>query len=264
MRPQNVIPEYDLYLFDFDNTLFDTSYGIGVMLRNALPAIGIEYDETRFTDYLGMSIDDIFDSYAKDASTYDEYCRRIYEVVNSDSYVGARPFPDALVVLMELKARGKRIGIVSGKMRYKIEALLEANGLRDIPETVVGWDDTDRHKPEPDPIALGFSRFDVPLERSVYVGDSANDTGAANAFGMDCIIVNRPNGMGMPGLPCTYEVASLEEILRSDHSLARHPDDELPGLLDTRLGCPGEVLDGLLVIHPYLSRQRQRGEVVHG
>lgn len=253
MRPQSIIPEYDLYLFDFDNTLFDTSYGIGVMLRNALPAIGIEYDETRFTDYLGMSIDDIFDSYAKDASTYEEYCRRIYEVVNSDSYVGARPFPDALVALKELKSRGKRIGIVSGKMRYKIEALLEANGLRDIPETIVGWDDTDRHKPEPDPIALGFSRFDVPLERSVYVGDSANDTGAANAFGMDCIIVNRPNGMGMPGLPCTYEVSSLEEILRSDQALARQSHDELPGLIDASLGSLRKQTDGLFVVHLDLS-----------
>ena len=33
--------EYGLYLFDFDNTLYDTKAGIEAILRAALPALGI-------------------------------------------------------------------------------------------------------------------------------------------------------------------------------------------------------------------------------
>ncbi len=141
--------EYDLYLFDFDNTLFDTRAGIEAIFVNGLPAIGIEYDRSQFKDYLGMSIDEIFDNFAEDPDTYDEYIRKVNEVIMSDAYRGAVPYPDAETVLRELRARGKDIGIASGKASFKIEALLEDAGLRDIPSVIVGWFETERHKPDP-------------------------------------------------------------------------------------------------------------------
>ena len=53
--------EYDLYLFDFDNTLYDTSAGIHRILEEVLPVIGVDYRREEFTRYLGMSMEDIFD-----------------------------------------------------------------------------------------------------------------------------------------------------------------------------------------------------------
>lgn len=204
--------EYELYLFDFDNTLFDTRAGIEAILRAALPALGVEYDPSKFNDYLGMSMDEVFDRNSIDPACYEEFRRRFFEVVRSDAYRGAVPFPDAEAALRGLKARGKRIGIVSGKMRYKIENLLADCGLSDMPEIIIGWDETVRHKPDPDPIALGFSYFDVPKERTLYVGDSANDSVASAAFGVDCAIVDRGDGVA-DSLDCTYHLSSLEELL---------------------------------------------------
>lgn len=205
---------YDLYLFDFDNTLFDTRAGIEAILRAALPAIGIEYDPSRFNDYLGLSMDDLFDRNAIDPACYEEFKEKFFEVVRSDAYRGAKPFPDAERTLRELKARGKRIGIVSGKMRYKIENLLADCGLSDMPEIIIGWDETVRHKPYPDPIALGFSYFDIPKERTLYVGDSSSDSDASAAFGIDCAIVDRGDDVSGT-LDCTYRISSLEELLDS-------------------------------------------------
>ncbi len=205
--------EYDLYLFDFDNTLFDTRAGIEAIFVNGLPAIGIEYDRSQFKDYLGMSIDEIFDNFAEDPDTYDEYIRKVNEVIMSDAYRGAVPYPDAETVLRELRARGKDIGIASGKASFKIEALLEDAGLRDIPSVIVGWFETERHKPDPQPIEYAFSHFDVPKDRTVYIGDSPNDSLAATAFGVDCIIVDRHDGNGPGNIPCTFTVESLTEIL---------------------------------------------------
>ncbi|MDO5861738.1 MAG: HAD hydrolase-like protein [Thermoplasmata archaeon] len=205
--------EYDLYIFDFDNTLFDTRQGIDAILSCALPAIGIEYEPSQFTKYLGMNIDQVFERYSNDPNAYDEFCRRFYSVVNSDAYRGAVPFPEAESTLRGLKARGKHVGIASGKKRYKIETLLSDRGMDDIPETIVGWDETELHKPEPDPIALAFSAFDVPKDRTLYIGDSPNDSLASQAFGVDCAIVNRHNELSVDGIPCTYEIESLSELL---------------------------------------------------
>lgn len=204
--------EYGLYLFDFDNTLYDTKAGIEAILRAALPTLGIEYDPSDFNDYLGMSMDEVFDRNAVDPASYEEFRNKFFEVVRSDAYRGAVPFPDAETTVRELKARGKRIGIVSGKMRYKIENLLTECDLSYIPEVIIGWDETVRHKPDPDPIALGFSYFDVPKEDTLYVGDSANDSLASDAFGIDCAIVDRGDGVA-DTLDCTYTLESLEELL---------------------------------------------------
>ena len=205
--------EYRLYLFDFDNTLYDTNEGIREILRNALPMVGVEYDDSRFGEFSGLSMDQVFERYVGDWSLYDRYREEFMRIVRSDVYMTGVPFPETEHVLRELRSRGKRIGIVSGKMSFKIENLMGRDGMLDLVETIVGYGDTERHKPFPDPIELALSRFDIPKGDVLYVGDSPNDSGAAINAGIDCAIVNRHNGLTTDGLECTYELDSLEGLL---------------------------------------------------
>lgn len=206
--------EYALYLFDFDNTLFDTRCGIEAILREALPVLGVDYGPDSFDECLGLTMDQVYDRYmGDDRSRYRDFERSFMSVVMSDAYLGAPPFPETARVLESLRARGKRIGVVSGKKAYKIVNLLRANGLDGYPETVVGFDETDRHKPFPDPILKGMSFFDVPKDETVYVGDSPNDALAAEAAGVDCVIVDRHNQLSVEGIECTCQVDSLDELI---------------------------------------------------
>lgn len=206
--------EYTLYLFDFDNTLFDTRCGIEAILREALPVLGVEYGPDSFDECLGLTMDQVYDRYmGDDRSRYRDFERSFMSVVMSDAYLGAPPFPETARVLESLRARGKRIGVVSGKKAYKIVNLLRANGLDGYPETVVGFDETERHKPFPDPILRGMSSFDVLKDETVYVGDSPNDALAAEAAGVDCVIVDRHNQLSVEGIECTCQVDSLDELI---------------------------------------------------
>lgn len=205
--------DYSLYLFDFDNTLYDTNEGIREILRHALPMVGVEYDDSRFPEFSGLSMDQVFDRFVGSRELYDRYRDEFMRIVRSDVYLSGSPFPETESVLRELADRGKRIGIVSGKMSYKIRNLMERDGMLDLVEVVVGYGDTERHKPFPDPIYLALSHFDVPKGDVLYVGDSPNDSGAAMNAGIDCAIVNRHNGLTPDGLECTYEVGSLTDLL---------------------------------------------------
>ena len=206
--------EYALYLFDFDNTLFDTRCGIEAILSEAFPVLGVEYGPDSFDECLGLTMDQVYDRYmGDDRSRYRDFERSFMSVVMSDAYLGAPPFPETARVLESLRARGKRIGVVSGKKAYKIVNLLRANGLDGYPETVVGFDETERHKPFPDPILKGMSSFDVPKDETVYVGDSPNDALAAEAAGVDCVIVDRHNQLSVEGIECTCQVDSLDELI---------------------------------------------------
>lgn len=203
--------EYSLYLFDFDNTLFDTRKGIEAILSAALPMIGVEYDDKRFDECLGLSMDQVYDRYCPDRSLFERYQKEFMRIVNSDAYLGAEPFPETEHVLRTLRNKGKHIGIVSGKKRFKIENLLKANGMDDIPETIVGFDETPEHKPSPQPIFLGMGHFNIPSEDTIYVGDSPNDALAARNAGLDCAIVDR---RGDADIPCgSVRIGSLEEII---------------------------------------------------
>lgn len=205
--------EYSLYLFDFDNTLYDTNEGIREILRHALPMVGVEYDDSMFGEFTGLSMDQVFERYVGDWSLYDRYKDEFMRIVRSDVYMTGTPFPETERVLRELRNRGRRLGIVSGKMSFKIENLMGRDGMLDMIETIVGYGDTERHKPFPDPIELAVSRFNVPKEDVLYIGDSPNDSGAAINAGIDCAIVNRHNGFTPDGLECTYELDSLEGLL---------------------------------------------------
>ena len=205
--------EYSPYLFDFDNTLYDTNEGIREILRHALPMVGVEYDDSMFGEFTGLSMDQVFERYVGDWSLYDRYKDEFMRIVRSDVYMTGTPFPETERVLRELRNRGRRLGIVSGKMSFKIENLMGRDGMLDMIETIVGYGDTERHKPFPDPIELALSRFNVPKEDVLYIGDSPNDSGAAINAGIDCAIVNRHNGLTPDGLECTYELDSLEGLL---------------------------------------------------
>lgn len=205
--------EYSLYLFDFDNTLYDTNEGIREILRHALPMVGVEYDDSMFGEFTGLSMDQVFERYVGDWSLYDRYKDEFMRIVRSDVYMTGTPFPETERVLRELRNRGRRLGIVSGKMSFKIENLMGRDGILDMIETIVGYGDTERHKPFPDPIELALSRFNVPKEDVLYIGDSPNDSGAAINAGIDCAIINRHNGLTPDGLECTYELDSLEGLL---------------------------------------------------
>ena len=121
--------EYSLYLFDFDNTLYDTNEGIREILRHALPMVGVEYDDSMFGEFTGLSMDQVFERYVGDWSLYDRYKDEFMRIVRSDVYMTGTPFPETERVLRELRNRGRRLGIVSGKMSFKIENLMGRDGM---------------------------------------------------------------------------------------------------------------------------------------
>ncbi len=206
--------DYELYIFDFDNTMFDTSIGLAAILNNAFPPVGLQYDESMFQDLVGMTMEQIFDKFVGDESKRDIFYEKFREVVHSDAYLKGAPFPDTKETFEELMRRGKRIAIASGKFRFKILKLMEVHGMAHlIPEVVIGYHDTERHKPDPDPILKAMSYFDLPEETIVYVGDSPHDALAARNAGVDSVIVNRHNGLTPDGIECTWEISSLKELL---------------------------------------------------
>jgi len=90
-------------------------------------------------------------------------------------------------VLLRLHEGGRRLGVVTAKRRSTVELAFARVPVAHLFETVVGGDETERHKPDPEPLLLAAERMGADPKECAYVGDSPFDMQAARAAGMRAI-----------------------------------------------------------------------------
>jgi len=105
-----------------------------------------------------------------------------YNEVHHD--VLMRPYPAAREGARALRARGLPLGIVTSKRRAGALRALRLYDVEPLFPVVVALEDTERHKPAPDPLLAGARQLGLPPASVLYVGDSVYDVRAAQAAGM--------------------------------------------------------------------------------
>ena len=98
------------------------------------------------------------------------------------------PFPGVPETLDALRAGGLRLAVVTSKVSWGATAELTRTGLLDRFAAVVGADDCERHKPEPEPLFTAMERLALDEPREIaFVGDSPADVEAARSAGCHAI-----------------------------------------------------------------------------
>ncbi len=183
--------------FDLDGTLVDTApdlvgtlnvlleqEGIAPLpLADARPMIGAGARAliARGFAAAGAPLDD-----EKLASLFDRFIAH-YRAHIAD---GSRPFPGVVAALNALAAAGARLAVCTNKRTDLSVALLEALGLSDRFAAIIGADAAPAAKPDPRHLTSTIERAGGRIDRSVMVGDSASDAGAARAAGVPLILVS--------------------------------------------------------------------------
>jgi len=107
---------------------------------------------------------------------------RSYNVANHDSL--ARPFERTAEVLAGLRRRGYLISVVTSKGRELALRGIRLCSLDGLIDSAVFLEDTDLHKPNPEPILACLIRLSEPPHAAAYVGDSPHDMVAARRAGV--------------------------------------------------------------------------------
>lgn len=95
-----------------------------------------------------------------------------------------RPYDGVRDVLEFFLAAGLPMGVVTSKVAWGATEELSRAGILHCFQVVVGADDTDRHKPDPEPVFAALDRMLIDNPASVvFVGDSPADVFAARNAG---------------------------------------------------------------------------------
>ncbi len=121
----------------------------------------------------------------------------------------SRPFPGCDAALDALRAQGARLCVCTNKRTDLSVALLQALGLADRFDAVVGADSTPAIKPDPRHLQVAVEAAGGDMGRAIMVGDAFTDAGAARAAGTGLILVS----FGYTEVP----VADLHPDILIDH-----------------------------------------------
>jgi pyrophosphatase PpaX len=174
---------FPVVLFDLDGTVIDSGAIILASMRHAArEVLGVEVpDEQLMAAVGGPGLEAQMQALSPDRA--DELVT-VYRAHNE-------PLHDELIccagmdeVLVQLKDEGRRLGIVTAKRRQTVELAFARIPIEHLFETVVGGDETKKHKPDPEPLLLALERLGAAPDDAVYVGDAPFDVKAAKAAGL--------------------------------------------------------------------------------
>lgn len=179
---------YKVIIFDFDYTLGDSTTGIVESSNYALRKMGIpekSVDEIRKT--IGLTLQNSYTALTGDKSeeNMQKYTDYFVERANEIMTASTEMYEGAIEILKKLKAEGKRVGIVTTKYHFRIDAILDKFDLSDYVEIIVGGDDVKNKKPHPEALLLAVSQFGVDKSEVLYVGDSFIDAETAEGAKVD-------------------------------------------------------------------------------
>jgi pyrophosphatase PpaX len=180
---------FPVCLFDLDGTLIDSGPMIIASMRHAAKTV-LERDlpdEVLAAAVGGPGL--VAQMHALDPERVDDLVAT-YREHNEPLHDELEAFWEVVEVLPRLRAQGRRLGIVSAKRRATMQLAFDRlPGLESNFDVLIGSEDTERHKPDPDPILEALARLDADPGAAAYVGDSPFDVRAAKAAGVFAVAV---------------------------------------------------------------------------
>ncbi len=174
---------YDPVIFDLDGTVVDTVELIRDSFRYTVKKVlGRELPEGVMLAGVGQPLMPQMQALSPEHAQelYDVY--REYNHRRHDELI--KPYDGMQAALAQLRAAGRRLGIVTSKSRDTTAMAFRSVGMRDLFGEVVTATDSSAHKPSPEPVLLCVEKLGGLPAEAIFIGDAPVDIVAGTAAGM--------------------------------------------------------------------------------
>ncbi|EKD87080.1 MAG: hypothetical protein ACD_37C00049G0001 [uncultured bacterium] len=182
-------------LFDVDGVLLD-SFEANLKFYQDLMKHAGHRSPTReeYRPFFHLSMRDLIPKFS--GLTEEDEINKIWEIGRKREV----RYPDELVKMPSdieeaIGSLGEKyiLGIVTGRVK---ENILKTGGLEKLKKlftVVVGYQDTENHKPDPEPLLFACKKLKIKPSEAVYVGDAEGDITAGKSAGMKTILFHPDN-----------------------------------------------------------------------
>ena len=174
---------YECVIFDVDRTLIDTEEGILASLQRVVKEeLNQDIDFDKLTFALGITgaaalIKLGIKNIAKANQNWIKYGEDYSHLVKVYDGIERN--------LIRLKGAGIYTGIVTSRTLVELENDFFPFGLQKYMRAITSADDTEKHKPEPEPLLEFLEISKVSPSSTLYIGDTIYDMKCANSAGID-------------------------------------------------------------------------------
>lgn len=167
-------------IFDNDGTVADTRKLILPSMRFATEKVlGKTWPDEIYASQVGIPLQDQVGKYTKDPKKQQELikCYRDYNELHHDAEI--EKFSGCKEAMKKLKDSGLTLAVATSKLRTICTRGLKILRIYDFMSAVVGAEDTEKHKPNGEPIVFTAKKLGFEIDQCAYVGDAPFDMQAA-------------------------------------------------------------------------------------
>jgi HAD superfamily hydrolase (TIGR01549 family) len=174
---------YNYIIFDIDGTILDTEIAVLSSLQKLVFEElnkNLSFEELRFA--LGIPGEVTLN---KLGITNFFYCNEKWNRYLKEYFHHVKVFDDIKDTLVKLNEMGISTGIVTSKTKEEFLNDFVPFGLINYFKLVVCADDTEKHKPNPEPILKFIELSGADKSKTIYIGDTKYDMDCAFGAGID-------------------------------------------------------------------------------
>lgn len=193
--------KYDLYLFDFDGTLFDTLDSLIEIYKLGFLKYGIEIKEDEYETFLGESLISAFSRKGVKQEDVPEAIKYFNEMANTIEVCSkTKLYPETLKLFELLNNKKINYGIVTGSSSVRVNMVLDYFKIdKSNIKVIVGSNMYKKPKPDKEPLemALKMINYTNKKDKVLYIGDTLQDKLCADAANVECVLLNRRNNINL-------------------------------------------------------------------
>jgi len=205
-------------IFDMDGTLLDSSYAMTLSVNYVRKSYGLAPIKK---EYLELIINEPCVDLPMKLYNVDEYSQehrdRFAKHYLANANLHVKPYDGAHELLKSLHVKGYTLSIATNASDFFAHNMLKGQGMLDFFSFVVGANNVERSKPNPDMLHHISKLSSIPLENSLLVGDSVKDEGAANNANIDFLFASWGYGKSYNNTTKSFKnIKELNKYLLTD------------------------------------------------
>ncbi len=187
----------ELVILDFDGTMADTRSLIVRTMQKVIATLHLDKrTDEECAAMIGLPLKETFTTLLPISEEQGRQCERLYREIfaASDPIKSVQLFPKVLETIAGLHSKGITLTIASSRGHESLDAYVEEMHLAPYIHYVLGAEDVEHAKPQPDAVLKTFKELGFTPEETLVVGDMTYDILMGSRAGAHTCGVTYGNG----------------------------------------------------------------------